>query len=112
MGIVCIYPAAGPAAIEIIGGPIFSTNTTNRLQISGTVDGQPDPNVTLSKLENGQEVVVPLDHPRITLDFMDTRLHITVMGVQVKDNGTYRIKAANDVGGNYADFHIFAEGKL
>ena len=75
------------------------------------MDGQPDPNVTLFKFEDGQEVVVPIDHPRITLNFMDTKLTITVNDVQVKDGGIYRIKAENEVGGNYADFHIIAEGK-
>ena len=91
---------------------MFSTNTTTkRLLINGSVDGQPDPNVTLSKFENGQEVIISVDHPRITLNFMDTKLTITVKDVQVKDSGMYRIRAANEVGGNYADFHIMAKGK-
>ena len=108
---MCCVP--GPATVEIFGGPMFSTNTTTkRLLINGSVDGQPDPNVTLSKFESGQEVVVPIDHPRITLNFMDTKLTITVKDVQVKDSGMYRIRAANEVGGNYADFYIMAKGTL
>lgn len=91
---------------------MFSTNTTTKqLLINGSVDGQPDPNVTLSKFENGLELVVPIDHPRIILNFVDTKLTITVVDVQVKDGGMYRIRAANEVGGNYADFRIVVRGK-
>ena len=92
-------------------GPHFSINTTERLQINGTVDGQPDPNVTLSKFENGQEILVPMDHPRIMIDFMDTILKIIVNNVQVEDNGTYRLTVTNEVGGNFADFSIEAKGE-
>ena len=92
-------------------GPHFSINTTERLQINGTVDGQPDPNVTLSKFENEQAILVPMDHPRIMIDFMDTILKIIVNNVQVEDSGTYRITVTNEVGGNFADFSIEAKGE-
>ena len=101
----------GPAAVEICNGPTFSIDTTEDLQINGTVDGQPEPNVTLSKLENGQEVGIPVGHPRITVDFIDTRLKVNIESVRVKDNGTYRIRATNEVGGTHSDFNIVTRGK-
>ena len=101
----------GPAAVEIFNGPRFSINTTEKLQINGSVNGQPDPNITLSKLENGQEVVIPMDHQRITVEYMDTKLQVTINDVRVKDNGSYRIKATNEVGRSSADFNIITQGE-
>ena len=101
----------GPAKIVITNGPNFLINTTRQLQISGTVDGQPDPNVTLSKLENEQDVFMPIDDPRIMIEFTETRLTIVIEDVQVKDTGNYRIMATNEFGGNYTDFRIDTKGK-
>lgn len=105
------FIVTGPATVEIFDGPVFSVNTTKLLQITGTVDGQPDPNVTLSKIENGSEVEVPIDHPRITVDFMDTKLIITVINVHVKDSGKYLVKAKNVEGENQAMFTIATQGE-
>lgn len=106
---VCV---SGPATVEIFGGSTFSVNTTEKLQINGAVDGQPDPDVTLFKLEADLESMIRWDHPRITVNFMDTgRLSICVTETQVNDGGTYRIRATNENGGNHKDFTIVAVGK-
>ena len=101
---------AGPAEVEIVDGPLFSISTTETLQINGIISGQPDPNITLYKVENGREVVISNDHPRITIVFIATRLTITIEGVCVNDSGVYRVKAANEVGGSSTDFAILIQG--
>ena len=102
---------AGRAEVEITNGPTFSINTTERLQIDGIISGQPDPNITLYKVENGREVVISNDHPRITVDFGATKLTITIEDVRVNDNGMYRVKAANEVGGSSTDFTVMTRGE-
>ena len=102
---------AGPAEVQIYNSPIFSINTAERLQIYGTVTGQPDPNITLCKIENGQEVVIPNGHPRIVIDFIASRLTIAISDVRVNDNGVYRVKAANEFGGSSTEFTIITQGE-
>ena len=102
---------AGRAEVEITDGPSFSVSTTERLQINGIISGQPDPNITLYKVENGQEVVIPNDHPRITVDSVATRLTIAIEDVRVNDKGIYRVKAANEVGGSSTDFTVMTQGE-
>ena len=101
----------GPAKVVIANGPNFIVYTTQQLQISGTVDGEPDPNVTLSKLESERDVFMPIDNPRIMIKLTETRLTIVIEDVQVKDTGIYRIQASNECGGNYTDFRIETQGK-
>lgn len=86
-------------------------NTTETLRISGTVNGQPDPNVTLYKVENGQEVVISNDRSRITVDVIVTKLMIEIEDIRVNDDGVYRVKAANEIGGDFADFTIRTLGE-
>ena len=86
-------------------------STTDRLLISGTVNGQPDPNVTLYKVENGREVVITSDQMRIAVDLLAAKLLITIDDVRVSDGGMYRVKAANEVGGSYAEFTIITQGE-
>ena len=102
---------AGPAEVEITGGPLFSINTTETLQINGIISGQPDPTITLCKIENGREVVISNDHPRITIVFIATRLTITIEEVCINDSGLYRVKAANEVGGSSTDFTVIIQGE-
>ena len=82
-------------------------NTTERLLISGTVYGQPDPNVTLYKVENGREVVITSDRMRFAVDLLAVRLMITIDDVRVSDGGMYRVKAANEIGASYAEFFYY-----
>ena len=102
---------AGPAEVEISNGPMFMIDTTERLLISGTVNGQPDPNVTLYKVENGREVVISSDQMRIAVALDAVKLIITIDDVRVSDGGMYRVKAANEVGGSYAEFTIITQGE-
>ena len=102
---------AGRAEVEIADGPSFSVSTTERLQINGIISGQPDPNITLYKVENGREVVISNDHPRITIDSVATRLTITIEDVRVNDKGIYQVKAANEVGGSSTDFIVMTQGE-
>ena len=102
---------AGPPEVEIVDGPIFLINTTETLQIDGIISGQPDPSITLCKVEYGNEVVIFNDHPRITTVFIATRLTIIIEDVCVYDNGLYRVKAANELGGNSTDFTIITPGE-
>ena len=97
--------------IDISEGPTFPVNTTKMLQVCGTVDGHPEPNVTLYKVVDSQESVIHMDHPRITVTLMDTKLTITVFNAQVSDGGMYRIRATNERGGSYEDFYITTIGK-
>ena len=101
----------GPAKVEIFNGPIYSIDTTGRLQINGTVIGQPDPNITLCKVENGEEVVISNDHPRIMVDFIPTRLTIAIRDVRVNDNGMYQVKATNEFGGSSTEFTVVTQGE-
>jgi hypothetical protein len=101
---------AGPAVVEITGSP-FSVNTTQRLQIDGIISGQPDPNITLYKVENEQEVLISNDQQRIMVDFVVTRLVITIEDVRVNDKGVYRVKAANEVGRSSTDFTVKTQGE-
>ena len=87
------------------------TSTTERLLISGIVNGQPDPNTTLYKVENGREVVITSDQMRIAVDLLAVRLLITINDVRVSDGGMYRVKAANEIGGSYAEFTIITQGE-
>ena len=98
--------------IDITDGPRYSVQTTEELQICGTVDGHPEPNVTLYKVINDQESTIQMDHPRITVTFMDTKLRITVVNAQVSDGGTYRIRASNEIGDSHEDFDIVTLGKM
>ena len=86
-------------------------STTDRLLISGIVNGQPDPNITLYKVENGREVVITSDQMRIAVDLLAVRLLITIDDVRVSDSGMYRVKAANEIGGSYAEFTIITQGE-
>lgn len=97
--------------VEIFNGPLFLINTTKLLQIYGTIGGHPDPSITLSKTEDGLEVEVPADHPRIAVSLVNTKLKIVVISVYIEDGGTYLIKAKNEVGENQAVFVIETEGK-
>ena len=91
--------------VKIVGGPLFSIKTTETLQINGIISGQPDPNITLYKIENGREVIISNDHLRITIVFIATRFTITIEDVCVNDSGVYRMKAANEIGGSSTDFN-------
>ena len=102
---------AGPAEVEISNGPTFWIDTTEKLQIDGTVSGHPDPNITLCKVENGQEVVISNGHPRITVDFIPTRLTIAIRDVRVNDSGEYQVKASNEFGGSSTEFTVMTRGE-
>lgn len=102
---------AGPAEVEIFEGPTFMVDTATRLQINGTVSGQPDPDISLYSVENGREVLISNNHPRITVDFVPTKLTIAIEDVRVNDSGEYRVKASNEVGGTSADFMIETRGE-
>ena len=101
---------AGPAEVKIVGRT-FLNSTTETLQINGIISGQPDPTITLCKIENGREVVISNDHPRITIVFIATRLTITIEEVCINDSGLYRVKAANEVGGSSTDFTVIIQGE-
>ena len=94
-----------------MNGPQFAVNTTEKLQVTGTINGQPDPEVTLWKVEGGHEVIVSNDHPRIAVNFVFINLVITLENVQVSDSGLYRVNATNEYGSNCAEFVIATQGE-